>query len=60
VKTEGAASMGLGLTIARCVAREHGGEAYLEESRPGRTVFVLTLPVTLFCCLSLGAQPNAV
>jgi signal transduction histidine kinase len=60
VKAEGAASMGLGLTIARCVAREHGGEAYLEESQPGRTVFVLTLPKTLFCSLSLGAQSNAV
>ena len=36
--------MGLGLAIAECVAREHGGEIYLEESRPGRTSFVLRLP----------------
>jgi signal transduction histidine kinase len=36
--------MGLGLTIADCVAREHGGDVYLEESRPGRTSFVLKLP----------------
>ena len=35
---------GLGLSIADCVAREHGGEVYLEESRPGRTSFVLRLP----------------
>jgi signal transduction histidine kinase len=36
--------MGLGLKIAECVAREHGGEIYLEESRRGRTTFVLRLP----------------
>jgi signal transduction histidine kinase len=36
--------MGLGLAIAECIAREHGGEVYLEESRPGRTSFVLRLP----------------
>jgi signal transduction histidine kinase len=36
--------MGLGLTIAQCVARGHGGDVYLEESRPGRTSFVLRLP----------------
>lgn len=47
VKAEGSKGLGLGLTIARCVAQEHGGEVYLEESRPGRTVFVLTLPATL-------------
>ena len=52
VNAHGSTSMGLGLTIARCVAREHGGEAYLAESRPGRTVFVLTLPKALFVCLS--------
>ncbi|MBB6146817.1 K+-sensing histidine kinase KdpD [Silvibacterium bohemicum] len=38
--------MGLGLPIAECVAREHGGEVCLEESRPGRTSFVLRLPNT--------------
>ena len=36
--------IGLGLAIAECVAREHGGEIYLEESQPGRTSFVLRLP----------------
>jgi signal transduction histidine kinase len=50
VKAEGSKGMGmgLGLTIARCVAQGHGGEVYLEESRPGRTVFVLKLPKALF------------
>ncbi len=45
--TEGKSSgMGLGLTIAEHVAREHGGDVYLEESTPGRTVFVLRLSKT--------------
>lgn len=35
--------MGLGLAIARCVAQEHGGDAYLELSRPGETTFTLKL-----------------
>jgi signal transduction histidine kinase len=36
--------IGLGLSIAKYVAQEHGGDAYLELSRPGKTVFVLKLP----------------
>ncbi len=35
--------IGLGLTIAERTAREHGGFVGIEESRPGRTVFVLHL-----------------
>jgi PAS domain S-box-containing protein len=35
---------GLGLTIARRIASDHGGELFV-ESRPGRTVFTLRLPV---------------
>src|ERR1700739_1904803 len=34
---------GLGLTLARRVAEEHGGSVYLEESNRGRTVFTLSL-----------------
>jgi signal transduction histidine kinase len=34
---------GLGLTLARRVAEEHGGSVCLEESNPGRTVFTLSL-----------------
>jgi signal transduction histidine kinase len=36
--------IGLGLTIAQHAARAHGGCLILEESTPGKTVFVLQLP----------------
>jgi signal transduction histidine kinase len=35
--------MGLGLALAQKIAQEHNGNVKLEDSRPGRTVFVLTL-----------------
>jgi signal transduction histidine kinase len=34
---------GLGLTLARRIAEEHGGSVRLEESIPGRTAFILNL-----------------
>jgi signal transduction histidine kinase len=34
---------GLGLTLARCIAVEHGGEVTLVTSRPGETVFHLSV-----------------
>ena len=34
---------GLGLTLARRIAEEHGGSVCLVESNPGRTVFTLNL-----------------
>ncbi len=37
---------GLGLPIARWIAEAHGGRVALESSEPGRTTFVVTLPVT--------------
>jgi nitrogen-specific signal transduction histidine kinase len=30
---------GLGLTLAHCIALEHGGEVVLLSSRPGETIF---------------------
>lgn len=33
---------GLGLTLAQCIAAEHGGEVILISSRPGETIFQLT------------------
>jgi signal transduction histidine kinase len=44
VSAEKVSGTGLGLSIAEQAAREHGGCLNLEESIPGRTVFVLQLP----------------
>jgi len=35
---------GLGLSLAREIVRAHGGTLTLQESRPGRTCFALSLP----------------
>jgi signal transduction histidine kinase len=34
---------GLGLTLANCIAAEHGGEVILVESGPGQTIFRMTI-----------------
>ena len=34
---------GLGLTLANCIAAEHGGEVILEATGPGRTIFRMTI-----------------
>jgi signal transduction histidine kinase len=44
VSAEKGSGIGLGLTSAEQAAREHGGCLNLEESIPGKTVFVLQLP----------------
>ncbi len=44
ISTSGA---GLGLAIARRIAEMHAGQLELAESRPGRTVFRLSLPIDL-------------
>jgi signal transduction histidine kinase len=48
VSAEKASGIGLGLTIAEQAARQHGGCLNLEESIPGKTVFVLQLPNLVF------------
>lgn len=37
--------IGLGLAICQKILQDHGGDAYLESSQAGRTVFKLTLPL---------------
>jgi nitrogen-specific signal transduction histidine kinase len=34
---------GIGLTLAHCIAAEHGGEVILVGSRPGETIFRMTV-----------------
>jgi nitrogen-specific signal transduction histidine kinase len=34
---------GLGLTLAHCIAAEHGGEVILVASEPGQTIFRMTI-----------------
>ena len=34
---------GLGLTLAQCIAREHGGDVTLVSSRPGETIFRMSI-----------------
>jgi signal transduction histidine kinase len=51
---------GLGLTLARRIAEEHGGSVCLVESNPGRTVFTLSLRRTdlyLSKGLKCGSNP---
>lgn len=41
-KTEGT---GIGLSLCRQIIKRHGGNLYLQESRPGKTLFVMEWPV---------------
>jgi signal transduction histidine kinase len=58
VSAERSNGFGLGLTIARQTAQEHGGKVYLEESRPGRTVFVLDLSKHVQAALASEDRAN--
>lgn len=49
--------IGLGLTIANRIAQEHGGRVQLEDSRPGHTTFVLSLPRAILGAL-LSTEPE--
>lgn len=43
-ETEYANGAGLGLSIARSILESHGGRLVLVQSRPGQTIFELTIP----------------
>lgn len=49
---------GLGLTLANKIAEEHGGSVALEESRPGQTVFSLSLAKATLGKLAESAQQH--
>jgi signal transduction histidine kinase len=49
---------GLGLTLANAVAKEHGGAVRLLSTRPGETIFELSLP-TDFSGVSTPVIPGA-
>lgn len=38
---------GLGLTLANCIAKEHGGDVILFSSREGETIFQMAVPLRL-------------
>ena len=46
-RTRSLGGVGLGLSLAREIARAHGGELTLESSNPSGTVFVLRLPISI-------------
>ena len=50
---------GLGLTLAFCVAQEHGGDVKLISSRPGETVFRLTVARHSAESVTPGKSPQA-
>jgi len=52
--------IGLGLTIAQCGVRDHGGLVCLEESRPRRTVFGLHLPRVALRSLAVQSATRVV
>jgi two-component system, OmpR family, heavy metal sensor histidine kinase CusS len=43
-RDRGVDGVGLGLSLAREIARAHGGSLVLQQSRPGHTCFVMSLP----------------
>lgn len=49
--------IGLGLALAQKIAQEHGGGVNLEESRPGHTVFRLSLAKSKLRQFAAAAQP---
>jgi Signal transduction histidine kinase regulating C4-dicarboxylate transport system len=47
---------GLGLTLAHCIALEHGGEVILLSSRPGETVFQMKVARSISLNSGAGAE----
>lgn len=47
---------GLGLAIARNIARAHGGDLFLRVNEPGRVCFTLELPATLTAGENVGEK----
>ena len=47
---------GLGLAIARNIARAHGGDLFLRVNEPGRVCFTLELPAALATCEDVGEK----
>ena len=39
---------GIGLSLCRQIIKRHGGNFYLQESRQGKTIFVIEWPVASF------------
>ena len=56
---EAATGAGLGLAIAKSIAENHGGTLTLAESLPGRTTFVLAIPVLEKETNPAGVQANS-
>jgi signal transduction histidine kinase len=50
---------GLGLTLARCIALEHGGDVVLLSSRPGETVFQMKVVRESPRCNEMESKPYA-
>lgn len=50
---------GLGLSLAREIARAHGGDLALGPDQPGMTIFVLTLPRSPNSPSTSGSQPGS-
>jgi signal transduction histidine kinase len=50
---------GLGLTLARCIALEHGGDVVLLSSRPGETVFQMKVVRESSRCDGMETKPYA-
>lgn len=48
--------LGLGLTLARQIAQEHGGDIELKSGTEGGSVFVITLPKAAL--RALGTAPD--